>query len=74
MVKTYPAVLLMARHGRRIAVALACVVALAALGCYVYLGSVPMLIGGLVLAAAAWAVMRVAAEIVEVVAETLLPR
>ena len=74
MVKTYPAVILMAGHGRRIALAAGVVVALLALALFA-IGSGPVaLVAGLIAAAVVWAGLRLAAELVEVVAETLLPR
>lgn len=74
MVKTYPAVVLMASHGRRIAIAAGAVLALLALVLF-GLGREPVtLVVGLVVALVVWAALRLAAELVEVVAETLLPR
>lgn len=74
MVKTYPAVVLMAGQGRRIALAAGVVVALLALVWFA-LGAGPLALGvGVVLAVLVWAGLRLAAELVEVVAETLLPR
>jgi hypothetical protein len=74
MPKTYPAVELTARHGRKASVGIGVVLALLAIGLYAAGGSLPALACGLVLAGAAWALARLGAEIVEVVAETLLPR
>lgn len=75
MVKTYPAVLLMARHGRHIALAAGLVAALIALACFFAAGTNSIgLAAGLIAAAVIWAGLRLASELVEVVAETLLPR
>ena len=74
MVKTYPAVLLMAGHGRRIALAAGILVALVALGLFAAGFGPAVLVTGLLAAGMAWAGLRLAAELVEVVAETLLPR
>lgn len=74
MVKTYPAVLLMAGQGRRIALAAGVVVALLALVLFALGGGPLTLAMGLLAAAVVWAGLRLAAELVEVVAETLLPR
>ena len=74
MVKTYPAVTLMASHGRRIALAAGVLVALIALG-LLLVGATPLsVVVGLGIAAVVWAGLRLMAELVEVVAETLLPR
>ena len=74
MVKTYPAVLLMASHGRRIAIAAGIVLALLALVLF-GVGRQPVtLVVGLSVALVVWAALRLAAELIEVVAETLLPR
>jgi len=74
MVKTYPAVLLMAGHGRRIALVVGLLVAVLALGLFAAGFGPVLLVAGLVAAGVAWAGLRLAAELVEVVAETLLPR
>lgn len=74
MVKTYPAVLVMANHGRRIALAAGVVLALIALALFGFGRNPATLAVGLVVAVVVWAGLRLAAELVEVVAETLLPR
>jgi hypothetical protein len=74
MVKTYPAVLLMASHGRRIAIGAGVALALLALVLF-GVGRQPVtLVVGLLVALVVWAALRLAAELIEVVAETLLPR
>jgi len=74
MVKTYPAVLVMANHGRRIAIAAGVVLALLALVLF-GVGREPVtLVVGLSAALVVWAGLRLVSELVEVVAETLLPR
>jgi fumarate reductase flavoprotein subunit len=72
--KTYPAVVFFSAHGRRIAAAAAVAVAVAtqipaALG-----HGATWSIAGLALAAVVWGIARLGAEVVEVVADTLLPR
>jgi hypothetical protein len=75
MPKTYPAVSLLANHGRRIAIGAGVLVAVlfVALFAAAVVGPVG-LAGGLLVAIVVWGGMRVLAELVEVVAETLLPR
>jgi hypothetical protein len=74
MPKTYPAVLFMANRGRRLALAVGVVVALVAAALFATTGQIPLFAGGCVLALVVWAALRLMAEIVEVIAETLLPR
>jgi hypothetical protein len=65
----------MARHGRRIALAAGIAAALIALACFFAAAtSLAGLVTGLVGSAVIWAGLRLASELVEVVAETLLPR
>jgi hypothetical protein len=73
-VKTYPAVLFVAARGRSIAVVIGLLAALASVGLYAAGAGPAALLFGLPLAGLTWAAMRLVAEIVEVVAETLLPR
>ena len=74
MPKTYPAVLLVARHGRRLAIAVGAVIAIAAVVALLLGQPVAAAAAGLIAAVAVWGLLRLLAEIVEVVAETLLPR
>ncbi len=74
MAKTYPAVTFVAAHGRRLSLAVAGVLALATLVASLLERSPFVLACGLAVAAGAWAFLRTASELVEVVAETLLPR
>ncbi len=75
MVKTYPAVTLIATKGRRLAIAAGVVIALASLAVFFAALVGPAgLIAGLVASGTVWAGLRLLAELVEVVAETLLPR
>lgn len=74
MVKTYPAVLFMAGHGRRLALAAGVVCGLLALLLFALSREPVALAAGLAFAVIVWAGLRLAAELVEVVAETLLPR
>jgi hypothetical protein len=73
-VKTFPAVLFVSRHGRRLALVVGVVLAVAGLACFIVSREPMGLVGGLVSASVAWASLRLVAELVEVVAETLLPR
>ena len=72
--KTYPAVLLMARRGRQIAVAAGAVVAALGVGTGIAGGGWGWIVAGIVVGAVTWAAIRLVGELVEVVAETLLPR
>ena len=74
MVKRYPAIELIARHGRRIATGLGVVAVATALGAFFLGGTWERLGAGLVGAALVFGFARVGAELVEVIAETLLPR
>ena len=74
MPKSYPAVVFMATHGRRIALAIGILLGLTALACALLGGGWVGVVAGLGGAVVAWAVVRLGAELVEVVAETLLPR
>ena len=74
MPKTYPAVQIVARHGRQIAIVVGGLIAVVAVMALLFQGSVTVCIAGFVAAVAVWGFLRLLAEIVEVVAETLLPR
>jgi hypothetical protein len=74
MTKSYPAIIFITQHGRKLAVALAAALLLASCTAWLLTRSPIGLIIGLPVAAAAWGLMRLAAEVIEVVAETLLPR
>jgi hypothetical protein len=74
MIKTYPAVLFVARHGRRLALALSALVALTGIALFALTGSFGLLLASALLSGVAWAGTRLAAELIEVIAETLLPR
>ncbi len=75
MVKTYPAVTFIATYGRRVAVGAGVGVALIALAIFFALSAAPiLLVAGLIAAGVIWAVLRFVAELVEVIADTLLPR
>ena len=71
---TYPAILFTARHGRRVAFAVAALVALVGLTASYFCGSMIGAAASLAGAIATWAVLRVLAELIEVIADTLLPR
>ena len=72
--KTYPLIQFMVKHGRKIALAIALL--LLAAGAYGWLatGQAGCVIGGVLLASAAYFVVRVCVEVLEVIADTLLPR
>jgi hypothetical protein len=74
MIKTYPAVLFVARHGRRIAVMAAAVIVLVTTAVSAAYESPALLLLGPPIAGLGWALTRLAAELIEVIAETLLPR
>jgi len=74
MTKTYPAVLFVAAHGRRLALAAGLLAALLSLACLVAGGGPAGAAVGLVFAVVVWGGLRLLGELVEVVAETLLPR
>ena len=71
---SYPTIRFLARHGRTLALVGAGV--LAGIGLYGYYrtGVADFLLGGAFCALAGYGVMRVGAELIEVIAETLLPR
>ncbi|MBU6188551.1 MAG: hypothetical protein KGR68_04480 [Betaproteobacteria bacterium] len=71
----YPAIEFVALHGRKLAVAVGALAALLA-ALHVTLsgfGPVATVIAGMASGAAGWALARVGAEIVELIAETLMP-
>ncbi len=72
--KTYPAITLVARHGRRAAIAIGVLVFLIGLLSALNAGGVVPLMMAAVNAVIAWGLARLAAELIEVIAETLLPR
>jgi hypothetical protein len=73
-VTTYPAILFTARHGRRIAVAVAALIAIAGLGASYYCESPLTAAVSVAGAIGAWAALRVLSELIEVIVDTLLPR
>lgn len=72
--KRYPAIEFAARHGRRIAVVGALLFALGSVVCVLRGGPVLALAIGLPAALALFALLRLGAEMIEVIADTLLPR
>ena len=72
--KSYPAIEAVVRHGQRLAVVGAVLVAGFSVASYAAGGSLLQLAAGLVAAAATYGVLKVAVELVEVVADTLLPK
>jgi hypothetical protein len=64
----------MVKHGRQVALGIALL--LAVIGAYAWLatGRMDCLVGGLLLAVGGYFFLRIFAEILEVIAETLLPR
>lgn len=71
---TYPAILFVARHGRRVAVAVAALIAVVGLIASYFCENLLGALATLACALAAWAVVRVFAELIEVIVDTLLPR
>lgn len=74
MVKRYPAIEFAARHGRRIALAAGVLAALGSIAAFAMGGSPAQLAWGLIGAVVVFAGLRVGAEMIEVIADTLLPR
>lgn len=72
--KTYPAITLVARHGRRAAIAFGVLVFLIGFVSAWNAGGVLPLVMAAVAGVVAWAIARLLAELVEVIADTLLPR
>jgi hypothetical protein len=72
--KTYPLIQCMVKHGRKIALGVALL--LLAVGVYGWLvtGHAGCVVGGVLLAGAGYFVLRVCVEVLEVIADTLLPR
>lgn len=72
--KTYPMIQFVVKHGRKIALGVA--LAVLVMGAYAWMvtGLIGCLIGGLLLAGGAFFVLLVFIEVVEVIADTLLPR
>ncbi len=72
--KTYPAITLVARHGWRVVILIGVIVFLMGL-ISVWNGSgvLPLMLAA-VAGGVAWAIARLLAELVEVIADTLLPR
>lgn len=71
----YPAIEFVALHGRKLAVGIGAAAALltAVLTTLSGFGPVATVIASLVAAAAGWGLSRVGAEVVELIAETLMP-
>lgn len=75
MTKTFPAVTLIAAKGRTLSIAAGVLIALLSVGLFAVTAvGVPGLVAGVVAAVVVWAGLRLLSELVEVVAETLLPR
>ena len=72
--KQYPAIEFIARNGRRVAWVAGAGLGVAGMAAAFVQQSATHAAIGLLAGVAAWGVLRVAAEVVEVVAETLLPR
>jgi hypothetical protein len=71
---SYPAIHFLVRHGHALAVAVAVIVGVVGIVAALFGWGWAWLPGGLVLAALAYLLFRSYAEIVQVIAETLLPR
>lgn len=74
MQKTYPAVVFISRHGRHVAAGAGLAAALVLQVPAVLTHNPVWSAAGVATAAVVWGLVRVAAEVVEVVADTLLPR
>jgi hypothetical protein len=72
--KTYPAINVAARHGRRAAIVIGVLIALIYLVAGVREGQLIPILAAFVYGIVAWAVARLLAELIEVIADTLLPR
>ena len=74
MVKTYPAIQAVATHGRKAALGAGVLMVLASLAHY-YFAPAPVWLGiELLVALISFVGLRIGAEMIEVIAETLLPR
>jgi len=71
----YPAIEFVALHGRKLAIGVGATAALlaAVLVTLSGFGAIATVIAGLVAGAAGWGLSRVGAEVVELIAETLMP-
>jgi hypothetical protein len=74
MIKRYPAIELAARHGRKIALIIGVLAALASIASFLANGSAGRLAWGLILSGGLFVALRIGAEMIEVIADTLLPR
>ncbi|MFN0303890.1 MAG: hypothetical protein ACKVQU_26460 [Burkholderiales bacterium] len=72
--KTYPAIALVARHGRRAAIAIGVLALVWGLASAWREGGLLPLAYAIVASVVAWGIARLLAELVEVIADTLLPR
>ncbi|WP_371439425.1 MULTISPECIES: hypothetical protein [Polaromonas] len=72
--KRYPAIEIVVKHGHRLAMATAILISVFSYANFGVSGSYLQLVAGMVLAVVTYGLLRVGAEIVEVVADTLLPK
>ena len=72
--KTYPAITFVARYGRRSALPIGVLVMLIRIASTMSEGGLMPMVHALIAGAATWAVARLLAELIEVIADTLLPR
>jgi len=72
--KRYPFIELVAQHGRRLSLAISAVAALLAVGLLVMGDSVVAGVAGLVGAAVLYPLVRLLSELIEIIADTLMPR
>lgn len=74
MVKRYPAIELVSRWGRLGALLVALLAGVVAIACYWQSGSILGVLGSIVGAIALYGLLRIGAEMIEVISETLLPQ
>jgi membrane-associated PAP2 superfamily phosphatase len=74
MAKRFPFIEFVAHHGRRSALIAAGLSGLGALACFAQGGRAAVLVVGVIVSIVLYAGLRLGAELIEVIAETLLPR
>lgn len=72
--KTYPMIQFMVKHGRKVALAIALLILAAGAYGWMTAGRIDCLVAGILLAMGGYFFLRLFVEILEVIADTLLPR